>query len=194
MFDLFLYDIEIEQAIPNGDKIPGIRYCHGWTDYEGMGISVIGYQWKDEEPNHCLSIGEFSKLLYGYKEKYRNFRMLGFNSRSFDDKILNAFGIPGIQTQYDILEEVREAAGHHPRKTPKGHTYTLDAIAKANNLGGKSGDGAMAPVYWQRAEYQRVIDYCKFDIFLTRSILDLGLAGELIDPNTGKKLQFEAIR
>jgi hypothetical protein len=64
----------------------GIDYCGGWTDHGGMGISVIGYQWNNEEPRHCL--------------------------------------------------------------------------------------------------------YCLNDVKVTTAILELGLAGELIDPNTGKKLRL----
>jgi hypothetical protein len=41
---------------------------------------------------------------------------------------------------------------------------------------------------WQRGQWKEVIEYVKMDVEITSAILDLGLAGELIDPNTGRKL------
>lgn len=41
--DALIYDIEIAKAIlgPKEKPMPGVEYCQGWTDYVGMGISVI---------------------------------------------------------------------------------------------------------------------------------------------------------
>lgn len=40
---IVVFDLEIRQAIPdrNGGNEPGIKYCGGWSDHAGMGISVI---------------------------------------------------------------------------------------------------------------------------------------------------------
>jgi hypothetical protein len=72
---------------------------------------------------------------------------------------------------------------------PKGWSYKLDAIAKANGMA-KTGTGELAPIMWQRGQKQEVIDYCLNDVRVTTAILELGLAGELADPNTGKKLRL----
>jgi hypothetical protein len=186
-----VYDLEIIKAIPNPKeaRMDGIDYCGGWTDHEGMGISVIGYQWNNEEPRHCLSTAGFLDLLI--ELEYEDYVLCGFNSRGFDDKLLAAHDLEGVETHYDILEEVRVAAGHkrHWGSVPKGWSYKLDAIAKANGMA-KTGTGELAPIMWQRGQKQEVIDYCLNDVRVTTAILELGLAGELTDPNTGKKLRL----
>jgi hypothetical protein len=182
-----IYDIEIIKAIPNGERIDGIEYCGGWRDFEGMGISVIGYQYNHEPINYVSSAAGFLDLLVTLDDT--EYSLVGFNSRSFDDKLLAANGLEGVTTHYDLLEEVRIAAGFqsHFQSVPKGYSYKLDAIAQANGMA-KTGHGALAPVLWQQGKQQDVIDYCKTDIAITSAMLDLGLAGELIDPNTGNKL------
>jgi hypothetical protein len=117
--------------------------------------------------------------------------LVGFNSKGFDDKLLAANGLEGIETHYDLLEEIRIAAGFdaHFSSVPKGYSYKLDALAKANGSA-KTGSGELAPVLWQQGKKQEVIDYCKMDVEITSKILNLGLAGELIDPNTGDKLKL----
>lgn len=184
-----IYDIEIAKAIPGGERIEGIEYCQGWEDFEGMGISVIGYQFGEESPEFALSLEEFFDELQFIDEPYC---LIGFNSKGFDDLLVAANGC-FLATDYDLLEEIRLAAGHKShRSVPKGHSYRLDAIAKANGMA-KTASGELAPVMWQRGQRQEVIDYCLMDIKITKAMLDLGLAGELIDPNTGRKLQLREI-
>jgi hypothetical protein len=109
---------------------------------------------------------------------------VGFNSRNFDDKLICSYEL----TNYDLLVEIRAAAGYQSYKdVPTGCTYKLDAIAQASDCA-KTGSGELAPIMWQRGQWKEVIDYVKMDVEITSAILDLGLAGELIDPNTGRKL------
>lgn len=190
MTNRLIYDCEIVNAIPTGDRIEGINYCKGWTDFEGMGVSVIGFKQNQDEAEHCLAVGTFA-FVSDYRCK--GYRIVGFNSKVFDDKLLAANDF-SLDTHYDLLEEIRLAAGfdRHWQSVPRGYSYKLDAIAKANGKA-KTGSGELAPILWQQGRHQEVIDYCKTDVELTSWILDLGLAGELIDPNTGNKLQLAPI-
>jgi hypothetical protein len=123
-----------------------------------------------------------------------NYLTIGFNSRSFDDKIMLARGITDFQTDYDLLEEIRIAAGFKAnfQSVTRGYSYSLDAISKANGFA-KTGDSAIAPLLWQRGEKQRVVDCAMIDCDVTSAILDLGLAGQLVDPNTGNKLLLRGL-
>jgi hypothetical protein len=123
-------------------------------------------------------------------EVYAHYPVVGFNSANFDDKLMAAHGIK-VKTTYDVLEQVRIAAGFEPHHTSvrRGYSYKLDAIAQANGMA-KTGSGALAPVLWQQGKHQEVKDYCLNDVRITRNILELGLKGELIDPNTGKRLKL----
>jgi hypothetical protein len=188
-----IYDIEIAKAIPPKHPVKGIEYCNGWSDFENMGIAVIGYKWSHEaNARHTLSAIGFLDMLMQYEEE--DYKLVGFNSRSFDDKLLAANDLAGIETHYDLLEQIRVAAGFKGdyKSVPKGYKYSLDNIAQDNGAA-KTGQGALAPVLWQQGKNQEVIDYCINDVLITEKILQLGLAGELVDPNTGNKLQLASI-
>lgn len=202
--DRLIYDIEIANAIPGKNKpnLDGVAYCKGWGDFEGMGIAVIGAKLVRERGGFprfsyhsqpYLSADDFFNTIRLSREE-NDFKVVGFNSKNFDDKLLAANGIKGVRTDYDLLEEVRIAAGFWAdyRSVPKSFTYNLDALAKANNMA-KTGHGALAPILWQQGKKKEVIDYCLNDVEITSKILDLGLAGELIDPNTNEKLKLRTL-
>jgi hypothetical protein len=197
---VFVYDLEIIKAIPSGDRIPGIEYCGGWTDYAGMGISVLSYVVLEldqngfigeiPEPDYVLgdSFGRIAQKTFPLTD-----HVVGFNSLNFDDKVTSACG-RGITTTYDLVEEIRLAAsnGRSRKRTPKGFSYKLGFIGENNGVL-KTEDGAMAPILWQRGERQRVIDYCRQDVFATARLLQLGLSGRLLDPNTGQYLKLRPL-
>lgn len=191
-----LYDTEIIKMIPQRDQPNDARfdYCTGWTDHASMGISVIGIIDQDEEAFAVVPDGDYNHSdLRWFQKKAAKVPIVGFNSRSFDDKLMQAHGIQ-IKTDYDILEEVRIAAGYAAdyRSVPKGFSYKLDAIARANGLA-KTGNGALAPLLWQQGKRQQVIDYVLNDVKITRAILELGLKGELVDPNTNRFLKLKPL-
>lgn len=199
-----LYDCEIIRCIPQRgvDCNPTLQWCGGWTDYANQGISVIGFAiWTGEaeieygvkvlDPNVSEDARNARKL-FRFLSSTAD-RVLGFNSRNFDDKLCLAHGIE-VGTHYDVLEEVRVAAFGSSRwqDTPRGRSYALGALAEANGMA-KTGTGELAPVLWQRGKHQEVIDYCLQDVKITVEILQLGLAGELTDPNTGKLLTLRGL-
>jgi hypothetical protein len=117
--------------------------------------------------------------------------LIGFNSKNFDDKLLQANGI-NLSTDYDVLEQIRIAAYGSPnwQACPKGFSYSLEAITSANGFK-KTGHGALAPQLWQDGKRQEVISYCINDCLITKEILLLGMNGLLKDPNTGNFLKLE---
>ncbi len=188
-----IYDIEIEKAIPGKQLVKGIEYCAGWSDYENMGIAVIGYKWSHEDAaSYTTSAEGFLDMLMQYDDEY--YHLIGFNSRNFDDKLLTANGLEGVETGYDLLEQVRIAAGFKAeyKSVPRGYKYDLNSIAQANGAA-KTGSGALAPVLWQQGKKQEVVDYCINDVLVTEKILQFGLAEKLVDPNTGSKLQLASL-
>lgn len=195
-FDILIYDCEIIKMIPakNEEPLPGLEYCKGWGDHKEMGISVIGYCYGlqgapvaalPEYPDHVDMVA-FQDLAFSAT-------VVGFNSRGFDDKLCATAGI-AVETDYDLLEEIRIAAGYEAsfKSVPYGMSYKLDAIAKANGMA-KTGSGELAPQLWQQGKRQEVIDYCLHDVAITRDILNLGLEGRLVDPNTGNLLKLRSL-
>lgn len=191
-----IYDIEIVRAIPNkdGSRLEGIEYCAGWHDHANMGVSVIGaYDYgEDRYRAFCQdNFGEFMKLVAACE------LLVGFNSIPFDNRVLDVelgepeWSMPADRC-YDLLRETWAAAGLGPDFQYPSHAgYGLDAICARNFGTKKSGNGALAPVLWQRGQIGDVIDYCLNDIRLTKQLFDAVLQGRpIISPVTAAPLRL----
>jgi hypothetical protein len=180
-----IYDCEIVNAIPGKEpKHPNITYCQGWTDYAGMGISVITAYSYPEDRYHVFlqdNLAEFQTLVQAHTE------IVGFNSVSFDDNLCAAHGII-VKSTYDLLRESYRAMGLAPFPAQYTAAYGgcgLDAICQATLGLQKTGHGELAPGQWQRRKSGRVIDYCLNDTTLTKKLFDRVVAGlPLINPKT----------
>lgn len=189
---MIIYDCEIIKAIcgKNEERLQGIKYCDGWSDHAGMGISVIcvyDYATGRYRVFCADNFDEFQELVN------KTDMVVGFNSIGFDNKLCaaNGLNIPAEKT-YDLLAEIWAGAGL--TKTFKFQTHTgfgLEACCEANFGLKKTGNGATAPVDWQRGKIGKVIDYCLNDIFLTKMLLDLVISnGAICDPrNTGSLIK-----
>lgn len=181
---MLLYDLEIIKAIPPKDpaeRLDGIEYCGGWTDYANMGISVIGaYDYAEDRYRVFLkdNFDEFAQLAA------ERGIVGGFNNTAFDDYVLEANGISLAAVQrYDLLKELWAANGN--RFAPS----RLDAVCERNFGTKKTGNGTLAPIEWQRGNYGKVIDYCMNDVRMTKQLMDAAFAGaSIISPKDGKFL------
>ena len=183
------YDIEIVNAIPsNGSvhvRLPDIKYCDGWHDKKGMGVSVIcAYDHYTRRYRVWTQEG-FSEFEALAKDRL----LVGFNSLAFDDEVLREAGI-NVRTDYDLFREMQIAAGLGANSQDHAG-FSLDVISRANYFRGKSGWGGDAPIDWQRGNIGRVIDYCLNDVYLLWMLIrTLGRNGELCDPrNPGEYLR-----
>jgi hypothetical protein len=195
MKNIIVYDIEIIKAIPTKEpRIEGIEYCSGWQDHTNMGVSVIGAYDFAEDRYRVFTKDNWAEF-YHLSCDSRNI-MAGFNSIPFDNKVLEGSEIVYIQeTQcYDLLREIWRGAGLGERFEYPSHAgYGLDAVAKANGLGGKTGNGALAPVYWQRGQIGTVIDYCLQDVAITAKLIKKVIESNILTcPKTGKDLWINA--
>lgn len=176
---MLILDCEIANPVPNKKEPPidGIRYCDGWTDYTGMGISVIGcYDYATSRP--LLFAGDnFSEFVLLVQDTDR---IVTFNGKRFDSPLLKAHGVDiDDDRHYDLFQEIKDAAG--AGQYAKG--YNLNNCCYVN-LGVRKDDSAiMAPINWQRGLYGKVFNYALQDIMMTKGLLDLVIAGTpLIDP------------
>jgi DEAD/DEAH box helicase domain-containing protein len=190
MDNFLIYDCETIKVINPKKKEKSFQYCNGWNDYDSMGISVLAFWYKNEIyceanlENHIPWKGS-QKFIQAINE---NPKIVGFNSKRFDDLLLRANGI-NIVTNIDLLDEIRLAAYGSKKwdKQPKGFSYSLQNIALANNLE-KTGHGENAPVLWQQGKHSQVIEYCKNDVEVTKQIFLKFQSGCLVDPNSKKLL------
>ena len=218
---MLVYDIEIKNAIQGrGEKkIGGITYCDGWDDHKNMGISTVCVYDYDQDRYRAFgddNIEEFGELICNHDI------IVGFNNIKFDNAVIaaeaaKAEGMLGIdppaqgpdgftasikemldEKSYDILVEIWVGAGlGREFKYPGSIGYSLDAMVKENGTSslpniGKTGNGAMAPILYQRGEIFNVVDYCLADVWLTKKLLDLIIVdGKLISPRNGKILDIK---
>ena len=181
-----IYDCEIQRALPpsRGTFDPGILYCKGWSDFATMGIACIAaYDYQNDEYRvfGAGNLDEFQELV-NHREQ-----IVGFNSISFDDKLCAANYLK-VTTTYDLLVEAWRATGQ-PLVYTRGVTragFRLDDFARYNLNEVKSGNGAQAPIWWQRGQYAKVVDYCLRDVLLLRRLFELG--DRLCDPTNGNVL------
>ena len=213
---MLVYDIEIKKAIQGrGEKkLEGIIYCDGWDDHPNMGISTVCAYDYDQDRYRAFgddNIEEFGELICDHDI------IVGFNNIKFDNAVIaaeaaKAEGMLGIdppaqgpdgftasikemldKKSYDILIEIWVGAGlGREFKYPDSTGYSLDAMVKKNGIPtGKTGNGALAPVQYQRGEIFTVVDYCLSDVWLTKELLDLILEyGKLFSPKNGKILDI----
>lgn len=176
--DALVYDAEIRLCIPQGMTDSNYKYCSGWGDFPGMGISVIvAYDMATHKTHIYLrdNLDDFRELCS--RREY----IIGYNSKNFDDKLLEANNLY-IQTTYDLYREIKKASGSKKRSGG----YSLNNVAKVNDIGSKTEVGDEAPKLWQRKEVGRLINYCIRDVELTRDLFYLGLDGRLKDPASGE--------
>jgi len=178
-----IYDCEIANCIPDGYyRYGSYRYCEGWHDFAGMGVAVVGVytDWDDRYHYFLASeLNRFQELVDQADE------IVGFNSLSFDDNLMQANNVK-IQTTYDLLAEVRVAAGMPPHYV-RGVTragYSLNELAFRNLGVQKTGQGDEVPKQWQDGKFIEVIDYCLNDVRLLKELYDRRSA--LLDPTEAR--------
>src|SRR5882762_1419746 len=183
---LLVYDAEIVNAIPTKGEapLPGVKYCCGWSDHEGMGVSVI-----------CAYVWDVGYRVF-LQDNFAAFKTLaespdtlcvGYNNRVFDDLLVaRCLGatIP-VHRSWDLLRAVRAARGDSPSSVGGPGLHRL---CVANFLPGKSGSGEFAPILWQKGKVGQVIDYCLSDVEQTVQLVELVLAGRLRDADSGRVL------
>jgi DEAD/DEAH box helicase domain-containing protein len=93
--------------------------------------------------------------------------VVGFNVDRFDLRVLSAYtdhDLSRIRT-CDMLKEIHAALGYR---------LSLQHLAKVNLGEGKSADGLQSLAWWRAGEVERVENYCRQDVDVTRRIYELG--------------------
>lgn len=145
---------------------------------EKLGISVVAIYDYASEKGHVFTEQEIVKL-YPYLEKASY--IIGYNSRSFDMVVLQAYYPGKIESfsQFDILEDIREKIGHR---------IGLNDVASATLGEKKTGHGLMAIDYFKEGKWEELKKYCMDDVMVTKKLFDYGIEhGEIFYLNeTGK--------
>ena len=166
----------------------------GWNNRPALGLSIGGYydyaddrvHWFDD---HTLKatmkhLVDRQPLMVGFNSIQFDFTLMrGLLRRRVEDDDSHPSSLAGITLtklcddfkrlaadSYDLLAEIWRA--DEDGKYERG-LNSLDAIAKANGLGGKLSNGAQAPRDWAAGRYADVLNYCQDDILKTRALFEI---------------------
>jgi DEAD/DEAH box helicase domain-containing protein len=95
-------------------------------------------------------------------------RVIGFNLIGFDYPVLRPyapeFNFASLRT-LDLLQDIHRTLGFR---------LSLDSIAEASLGASKSADGLKAVEWFRAGELDKVADYCKIDVDITRQVYEFG--------------------
>lgn len=97
-------------------------------------------------------------------------RVIGFNILHFDYEVLKPYA-PAVNFRSfpstDLMQDIYRALGFR---------LSLDAIAKATLGSTKSADGIQSVFWYRNGELDKVAEYCKMDVEITRRVHEFGSA------------------
>lgn len=143
----------------------------GWRNTHLMGISVAVIYDSREKAFFSFTEDRVDALL---EHLERADLIVGFNIKRFDYSVLGAYTSKdlGELNTFDILEDI-----HHRL----GFRLSLDHLAVETLNHGKSADGLQAVEWFRQGEMEKLTDYCRQDVAVTRDLFMHGLEkGHLI--------------
>jgi DEAD/DEAH box helicase domain-containing protein len=136
-----------------------------------MRVSVAVLYDSLEKTFHTFREGQIVDLL-AHLEKAD--LIVGFNIQRFDYEVLRAYTGKDLKrlATFDILEDVYQRLGFR---------LGLDHLAFETLNRNKSADGLQALEWFKKGEMEKLTDYCRRDVEITRDLFEYGLKkGHLI--------------
>jgi len=143
----------------------------GWQNTHLMRVSVAVIYDSLEDRFLSFTEDEIDDLL-GRLEKAD--LVVGFNIKGFDYGVLRAYTNKNLYdlTTFDILEDVYKRLGFR---------LGLDHLASETLNRGKTADGLQALEWFKQGEMEKLTEYCRQDVAVTRDLFQYGLdRGHLI--------------
>lgn len=137
----------------------------GWKNFKQLEVSIAcAYDSKTQEM-YSYTEEQLPQLVELCKDRL----IVGYNTNGFDLPILEKYGLPPVAEldSFDIMVDVHNVSGWKFVK--------LEKIAMATLGTGKSADGLMAVEWWKTGEIDKIIEYCKQDVAVTRDVFLHGL-------------------
>ncbi len=153
--DILFFDLETKRSASE---------VGGWQNTHLMGLAV-GVCFEERTGHFSVySESEIDKLIQRLKEADL---IIGFNLLGFDYGVLrgySSFDFSSLPT-LDILREVYSRLGFR---------VSLGNLAEATLGEGKTADGLQALAWWKEGEIEKVVEYCRRDVSLTRELFHFG--------------------
>ena len=136
----------------------------GWEHRHKMGLAVGVVYDLDREEFRVYTEPQVDALIH---ELTRARLIVGFNLRRFDFDVLRGYAALDFNAlpALDILERIYQRLGFRLK---------LDHLAQETLGERKSADGLQSLAWFKAGELERVIEYCKQDVLLTKRLYDYG--------------------
>lgn len=137
----------------------------GWHLAELMLVSVAVVYDSGLDDYLVFREGEVERLI----AHLRTFDLVvGFNNKRFDNQVLSGYGCNDLASlpTVDILEQVQRRLGYR---------ISLNSLAEHTLGVKKSADGLMALKWYKEGRIDKIIDYCRQDVQVTRDLFLFGL-------------------
>jgi len=155
----------------------------GWQNTHLMRVSVAVVYDSLEDRFFVYGEEEVDDLLAQLEEADL---IVGFNVKRFDYRVLGAYTSKDLSTlpTFDILDDVFKRLGFR---------LSLDHLAKETLNRGKTADGIQAVEWFRNGEMEKLTEYCKQDVVVTRDLFEYGIKnGHLVykEKRSGRRLRL----
>jgi DEAD/DEAH box helicase domain-containing protein len=156
-----VFDLETQRSF---DEVGGRSQMHR------LGVSVgVAYRYDSDEFLVYTEdkIGELIALLQQAD------LVVGYNIKGFDYEVLRGYTDEDLQVlpTFDLMYDLEDRLGFRPK---------LENVAVPSLGGGKSADGLQALEWWRRGEVDKIIEYCREDVKVTRDLYDFGKRNQCV--------------
>jgi len=99
--------------------------------------------------------------------------VVGYNIKGFDYEVLRGYTDRDLQAlpTFDMMYDLEERLGFRPK---------LESVAVPSLGGGKSADGLQALAWWRSGDIDKIIEYCREDVRVTRDLYDFGKRNQCV--------------
>jgi DEAD/DEAH box helicase domain-containing protein len=93
--------------------------------------------------------------------------VVGYNILGFDYEVLRGYTDENLQAlpTLDMMYDLEDRLGFRPK---------LESVAVPSLGGGKSADGLQALEWWRMGEIDKIVEYCREDVKVTRDLYNFG--------------------
>jgi DEAD/DEAH box helicase domain-containing protein len=150
-----VFDLETQRSF---DEVGGRSQFHK------LGVSVgVAYRY-DRDEFLVVTEDEIDRLIELLLDADL---IVGYNVKGFDYEVLRGYSDEDLQKlpTLDLMRDLEERLGFRPK---------LDSVVVATLGGGKSADGLQALEWWRNGEIEKIIEYCREDVRVTRDLYDFG--------------------
>lgn len=150
-----VFDLETQRSF---DEVGGRSQMHR------LGVSVgVAYRYDTDEFLVYTEdrISELIELLLAAD------LVVGYNIKGFDYEVLRGYTDEDLQKipTFDLMYDLEDRLGFRPK---------LESVATATLGAGKSADGLQALAWWKQGEIDKIVEYCREDVKVTRDLYDFG--------------------